>query len=415
MLAQDQTAAAARGAPGPLRARPLRLVHVTTVPETLLFLRGQAGYLRARGAEVHAISSPGPELADVAAEGVVCHPLAMRREIAPAADARSLARLWRALRRLRPDVVDAHTPKAGLLAMLAARLAGVPVRVYHLHGLRYATARGARRALLRTTERVACALSSRVLSVSRTNARILVVEGIADPGKVRVLLGGSINGVDAARFRPAAPEARRAARAALGIPPAAPVIGYVGRLVREKGVGELAEAWRTLREELPQARLLLVGPIEHQDPLPAGVLAALRADPRVRLHGLDRDTPRLYAAMDVVALPSWREGLPVVPLEAAAAGLPVVATAVPGCVDAVQDGATGTLVPPRDAPALAAALRAYVRDPALRERHGTAARARVVAEFDPSRLWEALHAEYLALLAGARPRASAGRGDAATS
>jgi glycosyltransferase involved in cell wall biosynthesis len=390
-------------------------VHVTTVPETLLFLRGQAGYLGARGVEVHAISSPGPELAQVAAEGVRCLALPMQREIAPLADLASLARLWRALRRLRPDVVDAHTPKAGLLATIAARLAGVPVRVYHLHGLRYVTTRGAKRALLRATERVACALSTRVLSVSHTNARILADEGLAAPGKVRVLLGGSINGVDPARFRPPGAEACRAARAALGIPPDARVVGYVGRLVREKGVAELAEAWRAVRDEHPDLRLLLVGPAEPHDPLPPGVLDGLRADPRVRLHGLDRDTPRLYAAMDLVALPSWREGFPVVPLEAAAMGLPVVATAVPGCTDAVVPGVTGALVPPRDAAALAAALRAYVQDVALRERHGAAARARAVAEFDPARLWEALHAEYVDLLAERGARGGTGRSGAWTS
>ena len=397
-----------RGAAG--GAARVRLVHVTTVPESLGFLSGQPGYLAARGYEVHAISSPGERLgAFGAAEGVPCHAVPMARAISPGRDLVALSRLWRALRRLRPDVVDAHTPKAGLLAMLAARLAGTRVRVYHVHGLRYATARGPARALLVASERLAAALATHVLCVSRSVAAMAVADRVVPAGKVKVLLGGSINGVDAAgRFRPPDGEAgRRAARASVGIDPGARVLGFVGRLVREKGVLELLAAWRALREELPDLRLVLVGPREAHDPLPREALATLESDARITCAGLDWDTPRWFAAMDVVALPSWREGFPVVPLEAAAMALPVVATTVPGCVDAVVDGRTGTLVPPRDPPALAAALRTYLLDPALRARHGAAARARVLAEFEREALWAALHAEYERALAGAGTPAGA--------
>jgi glycosyltransferase involved in cell wall biosynthesis len=382
----------------------IRLVHVTTAPESLVFLRGQPGFLRARGFDVHAVSSPGERLAAFAgAEGVPCHAIPMERRIAPGRDLVALYRLWRLFRALRPNVVDAHTPKAGLLATLAAALAGVDVRVYHIHGLRYATARGATRTLLMATERAAAALATRVLCVSRSVATMAERDGILPAGRASVLLGGSINGVDAAgRFRPPVDEAaRRAARAAVGLDPGARVVGFVGRVVREKGVVELLEAWRVLRAELPDLHLVLIGPREPQDPLPAAATAALDADPRVLCVGVDWDTPRWFAAMDVVALPSWREGFPVVPLEAAAMALPVVATRVPGCVDAVVEGRTGALVPVRDPEALAAALRSYLVDPTLRARHGAAARARVLAEFDQRRLWAALHQAYSAALTGA--------------
>jgi glycosyltransferase involved in cell wall biosynthesis len=372
-----------------------RLVHVTTTAETLKFLTGQAAVLRARGVDVHAVSSPGPLLdAFGRDEAVPCTAVAMARRPAPLRDLVALARLVRVLRRVRPDVVDAHTPKAGLLAIAAAWLARVPVRIYHLHGLRYATARGPARRLLRTTEWIAAALSTRVLSVSHSVAREAIADGLVPAWKIGVVLGGSIGGVDAQRFRPADEGERRAARQALRLPPDARVIGFVGRLVRDKGVGELAAAWRLLREEDPAARLVVLGPREEGDPLPPAVLAGLAADPRVVLAGVDWDTPRYFAAMDVVTLPSYREGFPVVPLEAAAMALPVVATRVAGCVDAVVDGVTGALVPPGDVGALRAALAAYLGDPERRRRHGEAARARVLREFDRRRIWEALAGEY---------------------
>jgi glycosyltransferase involved in cell wall biosynthesis len=379
----------------------VRLLHVTTIAETLGFLSGQPAFLRARGFDVHAVASPGERLAAFARdEEVPCHGVPMERRITPARDVVALARLWRLFRRLRPDVVDAHTPKAGLLAMLAARLAGTPVRVYHVHGLRYATARGAARVLLAGTERLSAALATHVLCVSRSVAEVAVRDGVVPREKVKVLLGGSINGVDAVgRFRPPDGEAgRRAAKAALGLDPDGPVLGFVGRIVREKGMVELLAAWRVLREEWPTLRLVLVGPREPHDPLPPEDVAVLEADPRIRCAGVDWSPERWFAAMDVVALPSWREGFPVVPLEAAAMALPVVATQVPGCVDAVVDGVTGVLVPPREPVALVAALRAYLADPALRARHGAAARARVLAEYEQRRLWSALAAEYAAAL-----------------
>ncbi len=375
----------------------LRLVHVTTVPDSLLFLDGQPRYLRARGFEVVAVSSPGAALERFQrAEEVACHTVAMARAITPWRDLVALLRLTLLLRRLRPDIVDAHTPKGGLLGMLAATLARVPVRIYHLHGLRFLTAEGSQRRLLRLTEGIAAGLATRVLCVSRSLAEVAGAEGIAPRGKLEVLLGGSINGVDAAgRFRRPTPHEVTAARAALGLPAGARVIGFVGRLVREKGIVELASAWRRLREAMPDLWLALVGPLENQDPVPAEVVATLRADPRVLMAGQDWDTPRWYRAMDVVALPTYREGFGVVSIEAGAMALPVVTTTVTGCVDAVVDGITGTLVPPRDDRALEAALRAYLDDPALRLRHGLAARERVLREFDQPRLWSALHQAYL--------------------
>lgn len=377
-----------------------KLIHVTTVPETLGFFVGQVQYMAAHGFEVHALSSPGAALqAFGEAQGVAVHGVAMPRRISPLHDLEALGRIRATLRVLRPQIVHAHTPKGGLLGMMGAWLAGVPLRIYHIHGLPFTTAAGRRRELLRGTERVACALAHQVLCVSESVRRVAVEEGLCPPEKIRVLLRGSINGVDSAgRFDPERGTAARAAvRTRFGIPADAPVVGFVGRLVRDKGVVELAEAWAGLRGAFPDAHLLVVGPVEPRDPVPAAVLEALREDPQVHLTGA-ADAAEIYPAMDLVALPTYREGFPVVPLEAAAMGLPVVATRVPGCVDAIQDGSTGMLVPAADAAALGAAIGRYLGDPELRARHGARARARVRSEYLPEDVWEATRREYLRLM-----------------
>lgn len=379
------------------------VVHVTTVPLSLhTFLTGQARFIHELGFSVHAVSSGGPDLVRFARqEGVPVHVVEMTRRISPLRDLVALVRLWRAFRRIGPTIVHAHSPKGGLLGMLAAVLARVPVRIYHIRGLPHATAGGLRRIVLVASERVSSALAHRVLAVSPSMKQIAVRDAICPAEKIWIPLGGSGNGVDATgRFRPAGAAARARVRAELGIPPEALVIGFVGRIGRDKGIVDLADAWTQLRGDSPRLHLLLVGGEEGEDPLPAEVTGQLRLDPRVRLTGAVPSTERMYGAMDVVALPSYREGMPNVALEAAAAALPIVATRIPGCVDAVQDGVTGTLVPPHDAGALRAALQRYLGDEALRLDHGAAGRRRVLAEFDQVAVWRAIAAEYGRLLQG---------------
>lgn len=400
-----RSSARAEAGTGSVGARPAPvdhgpIVHVTTVPVTLHFLTGQASFIGRHGFAVHAISSPGAHLASFAhKERVRVHSVAMTRRITPLRDLRALWDMVRELRRIRPRIVHAHTPKGGLLGMISAWIVRAPVRVYTMHGSPVVTAQGLRRRLLLWAERLSCSLAHRVLAVSESTRITAVVERLCRPEKIKVLLRGSVNGVDArGRFRPQGESVRLGARREHGIPPDALVIGFVGRLAREKGVVELAGAWRALSPGLTRLHLLVVGALEEEDPLPAEVISALRSDPRVHLTGPDWNTPRLFAAMDVLALPSYREGFPVVALEAAAMALPIVATRVPGCVDAVQDGITGMLVAPRDPAALADALERYLSDPALRARHGQAARRRALTELRPEEIWEAVLAEYRSLL-----------------
>ncbi len=393
-----------------MNAKLITLMHVTTVPLSLRFVAGQAAYMRAKGFESHAVSSPGAPLTQFATqESVPVHPVSMARRITPFRDLVALLQLWRLFRRLRPHIVHAHTPKGGLLGMIAARFAGVPVRIYHMHGLPFITATGLTRRILMATEAVSCRMASQVLCVSRSVRSLAIDLRLSPPENIHVLLQGSCNGVDAeTEFDPDRlnGSVRSDTRRRYGIPADATVIGFVGRLARAKGLVELSDAWKMLRDEHPDLHLLLIGPEEPGDPPPSGLLEGLRADPRVHFTGENWDTPPLYRAMDILALPTHREGFPLVLLEAAAMRVSIVATRVTGCLDAVQEGLTGTLVPAFDAVALADGLARYVCDPVLRRLHGEAARDWVIREFCPKDIWQAIYQEYVRCLLskGLRPQ-----------
>lgn len=318
------------------------------------------------------------------------HPVAIARPVAPLADLQALIALYRFFARERFDLVHSVTPKAGLLAMLAARLAGVPVRVHTFTGQVWATREGAARAALRSIDRVIASCATQVLVDSRSQRDFLVENGVVSAAKSAVLAGGSICGVDGERFHPDA-AARAKVRDALGIPADAVVFVYVGRLNRDKGLLDLAAAFAGIAGEFPGARLLFVGPDEE----------GLRA----RLEGTslscvaETTRPQDYlAAADVFCLPSYREGFGQSTLEAAACALPVVASRIYGIVDAVVDGETGLLHAPRDVAALRAHLETLARDAQLRRRLGEAGRRRALRDFSAAQVTQALLQCYAGLL-----------------
>jgi glycosyltransferase involved in cell wall biosynthesis len=379
-----------------------RVLHVTTVPVTLPFLAGHVAHAKSKGFEVHALSSPGKPLEEFGRDMKIdVHPVLMPRRITPLVDLAAVWRIVRVVRHVRPAIVDAHTPKGGLLATLAATLCRVPVRIYHQHGLPLMTAMGLKRHILRWTERTACRLAHQVICVSESLREVAIEEGLCPSEKIKVLEQGSIDGIEGDRkFNPAriSTESAQLVRARYQIPEGAPLIGFVGRIVRDKGLIELVQSWRVLREECPPLHLLVAGPFESQDPIPADVEATLRSDPRIHLAGMVHDMPSLYRTLDLLVLPTYREGFPASLLEAAAMELPVIATRIPGCFDAVRHGETGLLVPVRDTEALTAAIRTYLADPTLRRQHGANGRRRALRDFAPEVMREALFQEYLRLL-----------------
>ena len=378
-----------------------KIVYITTIRASLGFYTTQAQYLQKRGFAVYGLSSPGKLLeASTVWEQLPAYAVEMPRRITPLRDCVAILQLARLIRHIHPQIVYASTPKAGVLGMIAAWLAGTPIRIYGVLGLPFMTATGYRQFLLTWSEKVACKLAQQVFSVSQSVREIIVTNGICPVEKVKILGNGSVNGVDAAgRFNPGQLTLNRnRAREIFHIPAEASVVGFIGRRVRDKGIIELAAAWEQIREAYPDAYLLVAGPPELQDPVPAATERFLQHDPRVRVTGFVEDILLAYATMDIFVLPTYREGFPVSLLEAAALELPAVATRVPGCVDAIVDGITGTLVPAFDDGALAAAIGRYLDQPELRIQHGRAARERAMREFRPEPIVESAYLEFVRLL-----------------
>jgi glycosyltransferase involved in cell wall biosynthesis len=410
----------------------MRLCIITTIPATQYhFMAPQVALAVKRGHEVHLVCGADRWVTPQALGeryGVPVHVVTLRRAVTPLADIRALVALRGLFRRLRPDVVHYSTPKASLLGALAAWSARVPRRVYTNRGLLAADQPGLKGVAWRMVERVICRLSHAVTCNSESNRRLMVQRKLCDPAKLRVLGKGSSHGVDAqGRFNPANSDPARleslkaqllhtaspdrSPQSALGErgariihtrraqsasnPRSAIVFLFVGRLARDKGFAELAGAWALAHRELPESRLVIVGPaVEPWNGLSRGILAALKADANVTFTGPVDDAAPYYALADIVVLPSYREGFPNVPLEAAAMEKPCIVTNALGCVDAVKDGETGVVVPVRDAGALARAMVRLARDPALRARMGRAGREWVVRDFVPERIAE----EWLALV-----------------
>ena len=376
-------------------------MYVATSALSANLLRGQLRYLSQIGFEVILVSSPGKEL-DTAreCEGVQVVAVPIAREISPWRDLLSLWRLWVIMRRLRPDIANVGTPKAGLLGGIAAWLNRVPCRFYTIRGMRWETTMGFKRWLLLLCERIACRSARRLICVSESVRRKIVAHGIADANRIAVLGSGSSNGVDASRFAPTSELLRAAAalRNAWDIPAGAPVIGFVGRFTRDKGIAQLLEAYLQVRSQFPDARLLMLGDFEEGDPLPPTVRRQLKSDSQVIRPGFVPDTAPWYQLMDAVVLPTRREGFPNVVLEAHAAGKPVVATQTTGTVDAIVNGLTGLLVPVGNASALAEAVIKLLRDRTLAQAMGRAGYHRVRREFRPEIVWTALAQEYAKLL-----------------
>jgi glycosyltransferase involved in cell wall biosynthesis len=366
--------------PAPRRLKIVEVAHVDYALDN--FVRPLMLALAARGHEVLGVSADGPLLAQARAQGLRIETVEMRRRSAnPLGHAAALAQLVRLFRRERPDIVHAHMPVSGILARLAARMAGVPGVAYTSHGFHFRRVPGrAGRAAYLSLERLCGRLTDLFMTVSEEEAEIARRHGI-HPHPF-----ATGNGVDETLFRPGTAAERAAFRAELGLAPDALLIAIASRLVAAKGHPELLQALRSV----PGAVLLVAGaklPTDPEDGLEAA-FAEAEADParagRVLRLGYRSDLARIFGAADIFALPSHYEALPVSIIEAMMCGLAVVTTDIVGPREQVEHGVSGLLLPPGDVPALAAALNGLAGDPARRAEMGRMARERALARYRAS-------------------------------
>lgn len=372
----------------------MNILHVINISFVLRhFIGDQFFYFPPKGYKLFVACSPDeglPKMAEYYHFEYLATPVA--RKISIISDLKSIFRLCRYIRQNHIDIVEGHSPKGALLGMISAKLCGVPKRIYFRHGLVYETSLGLKRKLLIWIDKLTSACATKVVCVSNS----LMQQSLRDhlcPASKQVLLGnGTCGGIDTQKkYNPSSIDPQKLAsyRLQYGINENDFVIGYTGRLVRDKGIIELIDAFDRLPEEL-HAKLLLVGMFEERDALPASIQERIRNDQHIIFAGLiDQDMEYFYAMMNIYVLASYREGFPIGALEAQAMQKPVITTKETGCIDAIKDGVTGlyTTHAPED---IARQIRSAHDHPEM----GINGRKWVAEYFDHTVIWKYIEELY---------------------
>jgi len=379
---QEMTAERSTGSPM-AELKQIRVAHITATDGSLRYLLvNQLRRIAGEGYHVEGVSSRGPHVPFLEANGIRHVAIRIKRRISPLADLRALFLLVRYFRRERIDIVHTHTPKPGLVGQLAAKIAGVPIVVNTLHGFYFTsdTPRW-RRWLLVTLEKIAGRCSDLVLSQNSEDIETAVSEKILPVERIQ-FLG---NGIDLERFSrdkldlSTLTAMRRKFDLGKG-----PVVGFLGRHVREKGLLELFAAMKIVREQIPGVQLLSVGRIDNDrgDAVSPQVAEDFGVGDICHFVGVQQDVPHVMALLNVFVLPSHREGFPRSPMEAAAMGVPVIVTDIRGCRATVEDGYNGLLVPVKEPKALGDAIVKLLSDQPLARRLGKNGMAKAAKQFD---------------------------------
>lgn len=359
-----------------------KIIRAVTVAQSIGFFVEMIPTLNQKEIEVVALSSPGKELDDLREKGVPTIVVPMERHISIFKDMKALMALVKVFRREKPDMVHSMTPKAGLLCMLAAKMAHVPVRVHTFTGLVWSTAKGLKRRILMLTDWLTCACATHVIPEGEGVKADLQHHITRKP--MKVLGYGNVMGVDMERFslRPEIVDAAKGLRSRNLF-----TFLYVGRIVSDKGVNELVDAFGKLHALNPHCRLVLVGKMEENlDPLKPSTLKKMLALKGIRAVGEKRNDELIawYAASDCFVLPSYREGFPNTVLEAGAMGLPSIVTDINGSREIVENGKNGIIIPPKDENALIEAMQQMLDNDSKRDSMATAARPMIASRFEKS-------------------------------
>ena len=379
-----------------------KLVRITTVPISLeKLLEGQLTFMSGHF-ELIAMSAQPEQLKEFGKQnGVRVQPLPLTRKITPLKDLIAIIRLVRFLRQERPEIVHTHTPKAGMVGMLAARLAGVPNRMHTVAGLPLMEARGLKRSILEWVERFTYAMATHVYPNSFVLKDFIVKKGWTKSSKLKVLGHGSSNGIDTSYFDPKmiSSEAVVSWKNKLGIGQKDRTFVFVGRLVGDKGINELVQAFSGIRKTYETTHLLLVGPTEPElDPLLKETTELIESDTHIHSLGYQKDVRPFLALSDALVFPSYREGFPNVVMQAAAMGLACVVTDINGCNEIIADEQNGLIVPPKDTASLQNAMHKLLEDEELLSRLSTRARSSVVSRYERLEFWDNLLQEYRQIL-----------------
>src|SRR5690554_2390934 len=379
-----------------------KLIRITTIPLSLeLLLEGQLEFMQ-NHFDVVAISSDKEELKRLGKEkGYDTYHVEMTRQITPLSDLKAVFKLYKYFKREKPTIVHTHTPKAGIVGMMAAWLTGVPHRLHTVAGLPLMETTGVKRKVLNFVEKLTYRWATAVYPNSNVLYEFIVSENLAKPKKLKVIGQGSSNGIDTQYFNPVLfTEARKTLRKELHIPEDSFVFVFVGRLVRDKGINELVKAFQKLNsQQETKSTLLLVGFLETElDPLHPDVLEAIETDPNIIAVGYQQDVRPYLAASDALAFPSYREGFPNVVMQAGAMGLPTIATDINGCNEIVIPNINGLLIPPKNTETLKKAMQEMITNFDLYQQLQRNAREKITSRYERQDVWEALLATYQSLI-----------------
>ena len=377
----------------------MRILHVVNISFVIpYFLGKQLNWFTEKGNKEYVVCSPSEELKQFAKSyEFEYRPIEVLRKISIGKDLKAVVATYKYIKKVKANVVTGHTPKGGLIAMLAAWLARVPIRIYLRHGLVYETSHGLKRSLLINIDRLASRLATKIVCVSPSVAKRSVEDRLNPDYKQAVLAHGTCNGIDTERFCKGTinVEVISTLKTELGINDGDFVIGFAGRLVRDKGIIELIRAYQEIRKTHHNVRLMLVGMLEIRDALPEDVVATIKEDKSIISTGyVGYDTiEQYYALMDVFVLPSYREGFPTSVLEASAMEIPVITTRATGCCDSIIDDKTGMFVGHNEKELEAAIMKLYNSDE-LRNQMGLEGRKMVVDNFRNEVVWKEIEKLY---------------------
>jgi len=374
-----------------------KLFRLTTIPASFAsLLKGQPHFLQ-QYYDVTIISSDKAELERVGiVEGVKTYSVELIRRITPIKDLRAVWKLYCYFRKEKPFIVHANTPKASLLGMLAAKQARIPNRIYTVTGLRFEAETGLKRKILIIMEKLTCWAATKVIPEGQGVKKTLIRNKITSK-PLQVIANGNINGIDTAHFSPTlySPEQKGKIMNKLNIPIHSFIFCFVGRLVKDKGINELVQAFIELNRTYLYAKLLLVGPLERElDPLLPETEKEIQSNPNIISVGGQADVRPYLAISDVFVFPSYREGFPNVVMEAGAMELPCIVTDINGCNEIIEEGVNGLIIPPKNKERLQEKMQLLLEDSRLRNRLKQNARSMITSRYEQRMVWEALLAEY---------------------